>query len=414
MSAMMDARLIASVLLCVVFAAVGHGQTPLGSGVTYQGRLTSGGSAYSGSVDVMGELFDAASGGNAVGTPAEVLGVSVADGVFSAEFDFGENVFGGQQRWLEVSVRGPSDGGVYTTLSPRQKITAAPQSQGPWAVVDGNAVFTGGRVGIGSEAPWAQLLIDGQGVSDVGLAIMSPGTSSGEIQFSSPNGVPGFVAYANNGNRRDVRFGSTGLNLVTSATGAKPGDLNGLFIGENGFLGLGTTSPLVRLDVRGIVQADSFAYASTQARSLVVGVPSFQMGNDNGINFDQGIELTVFEATQHYAMAAIELPEGATITGAEFHVRDVAAAFDANLDVSILRVSKTGNPQRLFRGGTEPGEAPGYVTLSLALDVNATQEMLAVDRGEYYYYASVRLGRDAAGGLSLVSATVHYTIDGPE
>jgi hypothetical protein len=55
-----------------------------------------------------------------------VNGAAVADGLFTVALDFGATPFGGGARWLEIAVRSPAGGGVFTTLSPRQQLTAAP------------------------------------------------------------------------------------------------------------------------------------------------------------------------------------------------------------------------------------------------------------------------------------------------
>src|SRR5205823_1688788 len=41
------------------------------------------------------------------------------------QLDFGTGAFQGSARWLELAVR-PTGGGTFTTLSPRQALTAAP------------------------------------------------------------------------------------------------------------------------------------------------------------------------------------------------------------------------------------------------------------------------------------------------
>jgi hypothetical protein len=54
------------------------------------------------------------------------LNVPVADGLFSVDVDVGASAFTGPDRWLQIGVRCPTGGGDYTTLSPRQQLTATP------------------------------------------------------------------------------------------------------------------------------------------------------------------------------------------------------------------------------------------------------------------------------------------------
>lgn len=98
---------------------------PVGSGFTYQGRLTTSGNPANGQYDLQFSLFDAASGGIKVGNTFTVLSQTVSSGLFTVQLDFGASVFQGDARWLEIEVR-QAGGGAYTTLAPRQPLTAAP------------------------------------------------------------------------------------------------------------------------------------------------------------------------------------------------------------------------------------------------------------------------------------------------
>jgi hypothetical protein len=91
---------------------------------TYQGKLTDAISAANGTYDLQFALYDALTGGNQVGTTQTQTGVMVNRGVFTVDLDFGSQ-FPGADRWLEISVKKPSDSS-YTTLLPRQKISSVP------------------------------------------------------------------------------------------------------------------------------------------------------------------------------------------------------------------------------------------------------------------------------------------------
>ncbi len=75
--------------------------------------------------------------GESIGSVASLTGVPVDEGLFTVELDFGVNAFDGGGRLLDVEVRCPGGSGAYTTLSPRQKLTAAPYAlyalQAPWS-----------------------------------------------------------------------------------------------------------------------------------------------------------------------------------------------------------------------------------------------------------------------------------------
>lgn len=93
---------------------------------TYQGELQDGTVLADGAYDLTFELFDAAQSGTSMSTQIMHDDVIIAAGVFSVELDFGSSVFDGEQLWLEIGVRDGGSTGLFTTLEPRQKITATP------------------------------------------------------------------------------------------------------------------------------------------------------------------------------------------------------------------------------------------------------------------------------------------------
>ncbi|NJM38453.1 MAG: hypothetical protein HC845_11665 [Akkermansiaceae bacterium] len=96
-----------------------------GDAFTYQGQLKQSGAPATGNYDLEFRLYAAASGGTALAGPVTVPNVSVSAGLFQTQLDFGQAPFGGAQRWLEIAVR-PAGSGAYTTLTPRQELTATP------------------------------------------------------------------------------------------------------------------------------------------------------------------------------------------------------------------------------------------------------------------------------------------------
>ena len=59
---------------------------PVGSGFTYQGRLSGGGSPVTGNYDFQFTLYDALTGGNVVSGPFNVINIAVTNGLFSVVF----------------------------------------------------------------------------------------------------------------------------------------------------------------------------------------------------------------------------------------------------------------------------------------------------------------------------------------
>ncbi len=106
-------------------APVVHGQNSL---FTYQGHLRQNDQIASGLFDFEVQLFDgpAPGGANLTGV-FPYNAVQVDEGLFMLDLDFGAGVFEGPQRYLEIKVR-PNGGGVFTKLSPRQRLSAAPNA----------------------------------------------------------------------------------------------------------------------------------------------------------------------------------------------------------------------------------------------------------------------------------------------
>jgi len=142
---------------------------PLGSAISYQGKLDKNGVPVNGNCNFIFGLFDALSGGVQIGSNVIITNQPVSAGLFSVALDFGAGAFNGQARWLSIQVQGPGDVG-HTTLTPRQSIASAPYAlyalAGPvtgsqWAN-DASGINHGGNIGIGTpSSSGIKLRIDG-------------------------------------------------------------------------------------------------------------------------------------------------------------------------------------------------------------------------------------------------------------
>src|ERR1700722_12735682 len=92
-----------------------------GDGGNHEGGLNlNGGNPVNGTnFAMLFALFDDPTNGNVLGTQ-EIVGVSVNEGFYTVQLDFGTN-FPGADRWLEISVQ-EKNGGAFVMLSPRQKL----------------------------------------------------------------------------------------------------------------------------------------------------------------------------------------------------------------------------------------------------------------------------------------------------
>ncbi len=99
---------------------------PLGTGFTYQGRLTDGDRPANGVYDFVFTLYRGPSDEVPVASGVLNDDVQVTDGVFTTTIDFGADLFTGEAMWLEVGVRPGEETGDVTLLSPRHHLAATP------------------------------------------------------------------------------------------------------------------------------------------------------------------------------------------------------------------------------------------------------------------------------------------------
>jgi len=142
--------LFSAIFILLLGAGIGFAQdpgnpegvsTPLGTAFTYQGRLKDGGSPANGVYDLQFTLYTDSGGASLVAGPITLEDQSVSDGYFTVQLDFGVGAFNGQARYLKVGVRPGASVDPFTSLSPLQKLTAAPYAlyalSAPWSGLSG-------------------------------------------------------------------------------------------------------------------------------------------------------------------------------------------------------------------------------------------------------------------------------------
>ena len=165
------------VLLATLFPSVvvAKSATPAGTAFTYQGQLKLQDAPVDASADFQFRLYDAETGGAQVGTTVAVNNVTVVEGLFTVELDFGVGTFDSNARWLEITVRSPAGSGNFVSLAPRQALRAAPYAlfalsgnEGPpgpagdshWQLNGTSTFYSNGNVGIGTSDPRQPLHVE--------------------------------------------------------------------------------------------------------------------------------------------------------------------------------------------------------------------------------------------------------------
>lgn len=219
---------------------------------TYQGQLKENGEPVTSTVQMRFTLWNALAGGSQLGsafTPAG--GVDVVDGIFTTEIDsatFGTNAFTGDPRWLQIEIYKAGVG--YVALTPRHPITPAPYAlyaaesgdggESLWQVSGSNIYYTAGNVGIGTASPSFLLSVEHALVSNINPMAIYRAAGAGSaaaIRFQNAAG-------------NQFNFGMTANNELALAYNANIALATDIFrINQNGYFGLGTTSPQRRLHV---------------------------------------------------------------------------------------------------------------------------------------------------------------------
>jgi hypothetical protein len=112
-------------LILLLFVPIVPAQT---TAFNFQGRLNNGANPANGDFELQFKLFDTLAGGAQIGGTIDKPIVTVTNGVFSTQLDFGANAFGGAARFVEIGVRPSGSGDPHVVLTPRQQVLSAPYS----------------------------------------------------------------------------------------------------------------------------------------------------------------------------------------------------------------------------------------------------------------------------------------------
>lgn len=251
---------------------------------TYQGRLN----GATGPVDLRLGLFNASSGGSPVGLTTVAPSVTPAsNGVFTVTVNPGL-IDASQPLWLEIGVA-EAGSGSYTTLSPRQPLTATPQA------------LYATRAGI------AQLAYTAETAKTATTALTAANATNAANAANATNATNAVNATSANSAQSVPWAGVTGVPTnVANAFSPWSNGGNGIISYSGGNVGIGTTQPNARLEVAGgpvgsgwLARFTNPAVGNTNFRttgmrvsddgffevsnSAAAGAPNFARLNGNGV-----------------------------------------------------------------------------------------------------------------------------------
>jgi hypothetical protein len=246
-------RTLFTLLLMFLLAPIASA-APLGRSFTYQGELSQSGTPIEGAVNLRFSLWDAASGGTQIGASQIASGILATKGLFTAEVnaadEFGAQAFSGEARWLQVEVCSDAGCTSTTVLDPRQAVTGAPYALGPWQTNGANLGYTGGSVGIGTTSPAYALHIKATGPAVILQDDAATSQQAGYVAFWNSNPTEtGWMGYGTPGSPdMTIANARASGDIVLWASGEK------LRVDSGGNVGVGTSAPASKLEVRGDIR----------------------------------------------------------------------------------------------------------------------------------------------------------------
>lgn len=338
---------------------------------SYQGRMTDGANAANGTYEIQFKLFDAVTGGTQVGTTfiPTPAGVVVTNGAFTVTLDFGAAAFPGANRWLEISVK-PPNGAAFTTLTPRQRVTAT-----PYAI--------------------KSLSADGLSAACNGCVT---GTQIGSLPATSGNYVQNTTAQQANSNfnisGNGFLGGKLGIGTTTSTFqlgfADTLGDKISLYGQSGNHYGFGIQGSLFQIHTIGASDDIAFGYGSSAALTETmrikgsgnVGIGTPTPSDRLQINGDLRLGLQAGTTTTNTYGGRLFFSGGTKFGALDADNTDSMwmARFNTASDISELRLNLGDNPADLsdrFSIGSSPNST---FTPAFTFDTNETMRVGNINR----------------------------------
>jgi hypothetical protein len=342
----------------------------VGTSFTYQGFLKDiSGNPISDTCDFRFILYDADAGGSQVG-PTLVKTVAVVSGYFTAVLDFGSGIFNGEASWLEVAVKvsGETD---YTTLSPRQAVTAAPYAI--YSSATGSHFHAGEDIASGTVADARIASTLARDSEIMPMILNNDGTGSG-LDADLLDGLQG-SAYASSSHLHDDRY-----YTETEA--------NGLFVNAAGDT------------MSGVLTVPEINYSSPRTHYFKIGGEGFQPATNVDYTNSMGMGGAFIVSGYGPMVAPVHLPQGAVVTALQVFFYDNSAS---DLSVTLKRLYMAGAYSDLA-SVTSTG-LTGY-----ANSTDTTISLATIDNTLYAYHIYAYCSSWDSSNLRIMGALITYTI----
>ncbi len=372
---------------------------------TYQGQLVYNGTAVNGTCDLTFRLYDAPSFGTQIGSNLQKSSVSVNDGIFTVDLDFGDGAFSGDARYLQIDINSCTNGASGVTL-PMIELKAAPYALGlrPGAVISGSTgtMLTG----------WSE----SNSTAAIGLYGYAKSSSyaaygvKGEISGAGGNGVYGVAPYGGIYGlataTSTTSYGVTGESRSSDGTGvygwasAASGTTYGVYGEANSPNGYGVYS-------QGNAHVDGqltwkpiTSYLSIPAAAFVPQ-DNYYDGTTN-----YGSYVRTNDLATAVLQAPVQLPNGSTVTSMRVYWSDNDNTITGT--IYLYRSNFTAIP--LEMASVTTSDTGGSVTSAPDSSINYDQ----IDNSQYTYYVSARLpSKNSTNYVGLYGVVIEYTIDRP-
>jgi hypothetical protein len=270
-----------AISIIVITLAVSIGAFAQSSAFNYQGRLNDNGQPANGTYLLQFKLYNALGGGAQVGSTLSDVSVTVANGVFTANLDFGAASFDGADRFLDISVK-KNVGDAYTVLTPRQKIASTPYAVRA-AVAGSTLNFTGNLAGdvSGTQGATAVNSVGGQSSANVASGVQAANNAT---SANTPNAIAkrdgaGKIAVAGitfPDNTTLTTANGSGTNLLASQNA---------WTGQNTFVNGLSANGVAITNVGNPISATDAAnktYVDANTVKFVPGAEQLSVGDANG------------------------------------------------------------------------------------------------------------------------------------